>query len=258
MSKVVIFVYGVACYIVFLGSFLYAFGFVANVAVPKSIDSMPADSFMKALGINVALLAVFALQHSVMARKGFKTMWTRVIPKAAERSTYVLCSSLALILLFWQWRPMGGVVWQMSDPVAVMMMHVIAVAGWLTVLATTFLLNHFDLFGLRQIWFNLRGLDYTPLRFSTPGPYRYVRHPLYAGWLMAFWATPTMTAAHLVFSVLTTVYILVAIRFEERDLEREHGHSYAQYRKRVPMLVPRFAAEKPVDPPQPEAEGNVA
>ncbi|MBX7259212.1 MAG: isoprenylcysteine carboxylmethyltransferase family protein [Candidatus Hydrogenedentes bacterium] len=258
MSRVMIFAYGVACYIAFLGSFLYAIGFVANVYVPKSIDSTPTDTFGKALMINVALLMVFALQHSIMARKGFKTMWTKVIPKAAERSTYVLFSSLALILLFWQWRPMGGIVWEVTDPVAKFMMHAVAVTGWLTVLATTYLINHFDLFGLRQVWLNLLGREYTPLRFTTPGPYRHVRHPLYVGWLMAFWATPTMTMAHLVFSLLTTAYILVAIRFEERDLEREHGRPYAEYRKRVPMLVPRFAANKDHGTPEPEVEGNIA
>lgn len=237
-GRIAIFVYGVTAYTMFLGVFLYAIGFVGNVGVPKSIDSEATGPFGLALAVNLGLLALFALQHSVMARPAFKRLWTRIVPKPAERSTYVLFTNLALILLFWQWRPMGGIVWDAQHPAIRSLLIGLCAFGWLLVLATTFLINHFDLFGLRQVYLNLRGIPYTPLRFKTPGPYRHVRHPLYVGWLFAFWATPTMTVAHLVFAVMTTVYILIAIRFEERDLEAMHGEVYAQYRKTVPMLVP--------------------
>jgi protein-S-isoprenylcysteine O-methyltransferase Ste14 len=174
-----------------------------------------------------------------MARPAFKRWWTRIVPEPAERSTYVLASSLALLLLFWQWRPIGGVVWQVEHPVVAAALYGLFAVGWLTVLVTTFLINHFDLFGLRQVWFYLRGEPYRPLGFVTPGPYRHVRHPLYVGWLFAFWATPTMTAAHLLFAIMTTAYILIAIQLEERDLVDIFGERYAQYRRSVPMLVPR-------------------
>jgi protein-S-isoprenylcysteine O-methyltransferase Ste14 len=183
-----------------------------------------------------------------MARPAFKRWWTQIVPPAAERSTYVLFSSLALILLFWQWRPIGGVVWNVDDPALRTVLHAIFAAGWLTVLITTFLINHFDLFGLRQVWLHLRGQPYRPLPFTTPGPYRHVRHPLYVGWLLAFWATPTMTLAHFVFAAATTAYILIAIRFEERDLEDAHGPSYGEYRRQVPMLVPRLRTTTPPAP----------
>jgi protein-S-isoprenylcysteine O-methyltransferase Ste14 len=173
-----------------------------------------------------------------MARKWFKERWTRVVPKPLERSTYVLFSSLALIFLFWQWRPLGGVVWSVEDPSARFVLRGLFAFGWALVLISTFLINHFDLFGLRQVWLYLRGRPYTTLQFGTPGPYRIVRHPLYVGWFFAFWMTPTMTLAHLLFSVATTAYILLAIQFEERDLVREHGEAYESYRRRVPMLIP--------------------
>lgn len=173
-----------------------------------------------------------------MARKWFKDWWTRIVPKPLERSTYVLFSSLALILLFWQWQPLGGVVWSIEDPIGKIVMGVLFAFGWTLVLVSTFLINHFDLFGLRQVWLYLLGRPYTTLRFGTPGPYRLVRHPLYVGWLFAFWSTPTMTAAHLLFSIATTAYIILAVQFEERDLIREHGDSYEAYRRSVPMLIP--------------------
>jgi methanethiol S-methyltransferase len=230
--------YGVVCYAAFLGTFLYAIGFVGNVVVVWTIDGPVQTPLVTALLIDVLLLAVFAVQHSVMARPAFKRWWTHLVPPAVERSTYVLFSGLTLVLLFWQWRPLGGVVWDVGQPAGRMALDVLCAAGWLLVLATTFLINHFDLFGLRQVWLYFRGSPYTSLRFVTPGPYRLVRHPLYVGWLIAFWATPTMTAAHLLFALGTTVYILVAIRFEERDLLAALGRSYAEYRNRVPMLVP--------------------
>jgi protein-S-isoprenylcysteine O-methyltransferase Ste14 len=225
----------------FLASFLYAIGFVGGFAVPRSIDSMPTDTLGTALAVDVLLLGVFALQHSVMARPAFKRWWTQLIPPAAERSAYVLASSAALALLFWQWRPIGGVVWNVDQPLARGLLHATFAAGWLTVLVTTFLINHFDLFGLRQVWLHLRGRPYEPLGFVTPGPYRWVRHPLYVGWFLAFWATPTMTGAHLLFALMTTAYILVAIQLEERDLAEVHP-GYADYKRQVPMLVPRLVA----------------
>ena len=238
LHRLAIFVYGVLSYAVFFGTFLYAIGFVGDLAVPKSIDSVPVLPLPAALAIDALLLAVFAVQHSVMARPAFKRWWTRIVPAPAERSTYVLLSSLALLLLFWQWQPIGLVIWRLESPVAIGVAYAAFATGWAIVLATTFLINHFDLFGLRQVWLHLRGEEYRPLRFVTPWPYRRVRHPLYVGWLLAFWATPTMTAAHLAFALLTTAYILVAIQLEERDLVAQHGAAYAEYRRRVPMLVP--------------------
>ncbi|HSN71204.1 MAG TPA: hypothetical protein VLT59_06835 [Steroidobacteraceae bacterium] len=237
-KRVLIFGYGVASYAIFFATFLYAIGFVGNIAVPKSIDSAPTGPLGQALLVNALLLGIFAVQHSVMARRGFKAWWTRIIPKAAERSTYTLFSSLALIALFAFWQPMGGVVWEVTDPALRIALYAAFAFGWALVLVSTFLINHFDLFGLRQVWLELRGRPYTPLPFGTPWLYRYVRHPLYVGWFFAFWATPTMTMAHLVFAVATTAYILIAIQLEERDLVAEHGRKYLEYRKRVPMLVP--------------------
>jgi protein-S-isoprenylcysteine O-methyltransferase Ste14 len=237
MNRVIAFVYGVVAYAIFFVTFLYAAGFVGNVVVPKSLDGTPAGPLGTSLLVDLGLLALFAVQHSVMARPAFKRMWTRIVPQPVERSTYVLASSLALILLFWLWRPLGGVVWDVEHPVGRAVLHGGFVFGWLLVLLSTFLINHFDLFGLRQVWLHLRGRPYEPLPFRTPGPYRIVRHPLYVGWLFAFWSTPTMTVTHLLFAVMTTAYILVAIRFEERDLVAAHPE-YARYRERVPMLIP--------------------
>ena len=245
--RLLVFVYGVLSYAVFFGTFLYAAGFVGNLFVPKSLDSPPEQPFATALAINLVLLGIFAVQHSVMARPWFKRALTRLVPQAAERSTYVLASSVALILLFWQWQPLGGVVWQIEHPLARAATYAAFAFGWLLVLATTFLINHFDLFGLRQVWLHLRGREYTGLRFVTPGPYRLVRHPLYVGWLFAFWATPVMTATHLLFALATTAYILAAIQLEERDLVHAHPE-YRDYRKRVPMLVP-VPARRQVEAP---------
>jgi len=250
MSKVIAFVYGVVAYVIFFGTFLYAAGFVGNVVVPKGLDGAPVGPLGTSLLIDLGLLGLFAVQHSVMARPAFKRMWTRIVPEPVERSTYVLASSLALILLFWLWRPLGGVVWDVQNPVGRTLLHAGFVFGWGLVLVTTFLINHFDLFGLRQVWLHLRGQPYRPLAFGTPGPYRIVRHPLYVGWFFAFWSTPTMTVTHLLFAVMTTAYILVAIQFEERDLVAAHPE-YASYRARVPMLIPRRRNAPRTDDAQP-------
>jgi protein-S-isoprenylcysteine O-methyltransferase Ste14 len=238
LQRSTVLAYGVVSYALFLASFLYAIGFVGGFIVPRSIDSTPQRSFGLALLIDTALLGLFAVQHSVMARPGFKRRLTRFIPEAADRSTYVLMSSLALILLFRFWEPIGGVVWSVTHPVGAALLHAGFGLGWLTVLVTTFLINHFDLFGLRQSWLFFRRQRYVPLKFVTPGPYRLVRHPLYVGWLLAFWCTPHMTSAHLVFAMLTTAYILVAIKLEERDLVSAHGADYVEYRRTTPMLLP--------------------
>lgn len=239
LGRVSIFVYGVVCYAVFFATFLYAIGFVGNVWVPKSIDAAPTVPLATALLTNLGLLALFAVQHSVMARPAFKRWWTRYVPVPAERSTYVLLSSLALIALFAWWQPMGGRVWEIDSPLARALVQGVYALGWLLILASTFLINHFDLFGLRQVWLHARGRPYAPLEFGTPSLYRHVRHPLYVGWLLAFWATPTMSMTHLVFALATSAYILVAIRFEERDLVAAHPE-YEAYRREVPMLVPRL------------------
>ncbi len=233
-----IFLYGVVSYAIFFVTYLYAVGFVGNFAVPRTLDGVPTVSFTHALLVNLGLLGLFAIQHSVMARPAFKRWFTKLVPTSAERSTYVLLSSLALIALFAWWQPLGGVVWTVTDPTWRGVIWGFFAFGWLLVLVSTFLINHFDLFGLRQVWLQLLGRPYTDLTFGTPGPYRLVRHPLYVGWLFAFWATPTMSVSHLVFAIATTGYILIAIQLEERDLIAHHGKAYQDYRNRVPMLIP--------------------
>ena len=237
MKRAAIFIYGVACYAVSLATFLYAIGFIGNFGVPKSMDSPREVALGTALLINTGLLALFAVQHSVMARPGFKRAWTRFVPEPAERSTYVLFSSVLLLAVFWYWQPMGGVIWNIEAPAGRMAMYAAYGAGWALLFYTTFLINHFDLLGLRQVWLQLVGRPCTPVPFRTPWLYTKLRHPLYVGWFMIFWATPTMTVAHLVFALVTTAYILVAIPLEERDLVAAHPE-YSDYRKRVPMLLP--------------------
>jgi protein-S-isoprenylcysteine O-methyltransferase Ste14 len=237
LQRVIVFAYGVVSYAVFFLTYLYAIGFVGNFLVPRSIDGPPSGDLMTSVLVDLVLLGAFAVQHSVMARRGFKDWWTRFVPEPAERSTYVLASSVALIALFAFWRPLGGTIWSV-DGAAAIVLYALCGFGWLLVLVSTFLINHFDLFGLRQVWLYLVGKPYKSIGFRVPGPYKLVRHPLYVGWLFAFWATPTMTVTHLLFAVACTGYILIAIQFEERDLVDALGDSYRDYRERVPMLIP--------------------
>jgi protein-S-isoprenylcysteine O-methyltransferase Ste14 len=238
MKRVAALAYGLVCYLIFFVTFLYAIGFVGNLLVPRSIDSGPEASAGLALLIDLVLLGIFAVPHSVMARQGFKQRWTKLVPSALERSTYVLVSSLLLALLFWQWRPLPSVVWDLTHPLGRGILYGLFWAGWALVLVSTFLTNHFDLFGLRQVWLYALGRGYTPVGFKALALYRYVRHPLMLGFLIAFWAAPVMTLGHLLFAAATTVYILVAIQLEERDLLRFHGEAYRAYRKQVSMLLP--------------------
>ena len=244
-GRITTLLYGIFCYLVFFATFLYAIAFLGNLGVPHTIDSGLEGSILKALAINAALLGLFAVQHSIMARSWFKRAWTRIVPPAAERSTYVLFSSLALILLFWQWRPMGGVVWQVDNELGQMAIYLVYAMGWILLLIATTLINHFDLFGLRQAYLHFRGEPYTGLPFRTPGFYRLVRHPIYFSWLCIFWATPRMTVAHLVFALATTGYILMAIPWEESDLIRAYGDAYRKYKQQVPGILPvRFGREQ--------------
>ncbi|WP_206367512.1 methanethiol S-methyltransferase [Sphingomonas sp. HDW15A] len=233
------FIYGVASYGLFLAVFLYAIGFIGGFFTPTILDGEATRPVLEALSIDLGLLTLFALQHSVMARPAFKRWWTKYVPEAIERSTYVLFSSLALVALFWLWQPIGGVVWA-TEGFARNVVIGIYLFGWALLLYSTFLIDHFDLFGLKQVWRRLKGAEYVPPQFYTPGLYRVVRHPLYVGWLTIFWAAPTMTVAHLVFALVTTAYILFAIQLEERDLVDAFGDRYVRYRQKTPMLVPRM------------------
>jgi protein-S-isoprenylcysteine O-methyltransferase Ste14 len=237
-ARILIFAYGCFAYLLFLATFLYAIAFIGGFGVPVIVDGPLTMPFITALLIDAGLLAVFAVQHSVMARPWFKQWWTQLVPWSIERSTYVLFASLALDLLFWQWRPLGGVVWSIETPALRAMAWGFFAVGWLQVLVMTFYIDHFDLFGLRQVWLHFRGRQYTRVQFATPVPYRVVRHPLYLGFMIAFWSAPTMSITRFVFAAATTAYILIAIQFEERDLAHEHGASYDDYKRRTPMLIP--------------------
>ena len=237
MCKALGVLYGIAAYVLFLGTFLYAVGFVGNLVVPKSIDTGAQGDLVVALIVDALLLGVFAVQHSVMARPGFKRWWTTIVPASIERSTYVVLSSLALILMYWQWRPLPSVLW---DATGVMRAILVALfwLGWLIVLLSTFMISHWDLFGLRQVFLNMKGAVYSHPPFTMRGFYHFVRHPIMLGFIIAFWSAPTMTLGHAVFAAATTAYILIALQLEERDLVTYIGDTYREYRKRVPMLIP--------------------
>ena len=235
---VLFFLYGVTCYLIFFGTFLYAIGFVGNFIVPKSMDSGVEVPILEAIVINTLVLAVFAVQHSLMARQGFKKIWANILPAAIDRNTYLLFYSLALMLIFWQWRPMGGVIWDVSGTTLGGLLIVVSITGWLIVLISTFLLDHFELLGLKQSLSNLTGREIPVSSFKTPGFYKFVRHPMYFGFTVAFWATPIMTTAHLLFAVGTLGYTIIGIWFEEKDLTAFFGDEYKHYKSRVSMLIP--------------------
>jgi len=236
--KFIAFLYGLAAYFTFFGTILYAIGFVAGFGVPKTIDTGEVVSTTQALVVNLLLMSLFAVQHSVMARKQFKQWWTQYVPKSVERSTYVLFSSLTLILLFWQWRPIPTIVWQIDHSQIAMAVTGLWLIGWVIVFTSTFLINHFELFGLHQVANNLSGRQMPTPRFRTPLYYKFVRHPIYLGFIIAFWAAPTMSIGHLLFAAVTTAYIFVGILLEERDLVDLFGDDYRRYKARVSMLLP--------------------
>ena len=237
-TKFIAFLYGLVAYFAFSGTILYAIGFVMGLVVPKTIDSGAASSTTQAVVVDLLLMSLFAVQHSVMARRQFKEWWTKYVPKSVERSTYVLFASLALVLLFWLWRPIPSMVWEVTDPQVSMAIVNVSFVGWLIVLTSTFLINHFELFGLHQVANNLTGRAMPAPRFRTPLYYKFVRHPIYLGFIIAFWAAPTMTVGHLLFAAVTTAYIFVGILLEERDLIDLFGDDYRRYRERVSMLLP--------------------
>ena len=236
--KFIAFLYGIAAYLVFFVTIVYAICFVMGLVVPKSIDTGPDTPTAEAVIVNLLLMALFAVQHSVMARQRFKAWWTQFVPKPVERSTYVLFASLSLLLLFWQWRPLPSVIWDVANPDLAVTLVTVSLAGWVLVFTSTFIINHFELFGLHQVTNHLVGKEAAPPRFKTPLLYKFVRHPIYLGFIIAFWAAPTMTAGHLLFAAVTTAYIFVGITLEEHDLVDLFGDEYRQYKQRVSMLIP--------------------
>jgi protein-S-isoprenylcysteine O-methyltransferase Ste14 len=259
MRRPMIFLYGLFCYAIFLGAFLYATGFLANFAVPKSVDSGPPGGTLPTVVIDVLLLSLFALQHSGMARQAFKRWMKHLLPPAAERSTYVLASSLVLILLYWQWRPLQASVWRVGDPTLRQLLWGVYLLGWAIVLFGTFMIDHAHLFGVSQTWAHMQGRESTDPRFQTRWLYRYVRHPLMLGFIIAFWATPAMTAGHLLFAAASTGYIVLAtLAFEERDLARLLGEPYRLYRRRVPAFIPHVGRGVTVEEFTPHPDGTNA
>ncbi|MGT2503556.1 methanethiol S-methyltransferase [Bradyrhizobium guangxiense] len=236
--RFIAFLYGIAAYLVFFVTVLYAIGFVTGLVVPKAIDTGTDTPTVEAVIINLLLMTLFAVQHSVMARKQFKEWWTQFVPKPVERSTYVLLASLSLLLLFWQWRPLPAVIWNVENPDLAVTLVTLSFAGWVLVFTSTYLINHFELFGLHQVTSHMLGKEMAPPRFKTPLLYNFVRHPIYLGFIIAFWAAPTMTAGHLLFAAVTTLYIFVGITLEEHDLVALFGDEYRQYKQRVSMLIP--------------------
>jgi protein-S-isoprenylcysteine O-methyltransferase Ste14 len=238
MSRLMVLLFGILCYVIFLFTFLYQIGFVAGLVVPKSIDQGTVISEFPAAAINVFLLSLFALQHTIMARIAFKRWWTTIVPEPIERSIFVLSTSLLLLLMNWQWRPLPEIIWQVESTIGRNLLYAMAFAGWVLVLYATFLINHFDLFGLRQVWLYFRDRPYTQIKFKETILYRWVRHPLMLGFIIAFWATPDMTQGHLLFAAVTTAYVLIAIQIEERTLVALHGDDYQRYQERVSMIIP--------------------
>lgn len=250
IRRLLVLAYGVLTYVLFLGVFLYAVGFLGNFIVPKSVDSGAPESMSIALLVDLGLLGLFAIQHSVMARPTFKRWWTKFVPTSIERSTYMMASNACLIALFIWWQPITVPVWDVQNSIGRAACWAVFAGGYALVLYVTFLINHFDLFGLRQVWLRFRNREHVPVGFVQPAVYKLVRHPLYVGWMIGFWATPTMSLGHLLFAAVNTLYMLIAIQFEERNLAAEHGAKYLAYRRRTPMLIPirrrEFATSEPV------------
>ncbi len=255
MNRYVYFAYGVVCHVMFLALFMYMIGFVGNFVVPKTIDSGTREPLALAISINLLLMGLFAVQHSVMARPAFKRIWTRIVPQPIERSTYVLAACIVTAVLMWQWRSIDFIIWDLRNSGLRVALWCLFAAGWLLVPAVTLLINHFDLFGTRQVWLHLKRREQTTLPFREPSLYKRIRHPLYVGWAIAFWAAPTMTAGHLMFALIMTLYMAVAVIFEERDLVAHFGQQYEDYQRRVPMFLPKLKLRKNADENQ-ESHGS--